>query len=159
MDVPLAFTLAALVLFLLANAFPILSLNMHGSLQEATLPGCVRILVALGWPWLAAILITTVELAPLACLCGTAYVLIQVKRRRAGNFTGRVFRFVLEFQAWGMAEVFILGTLVAYVKLAGMALVVPGLSLFALAAYIVIAAEAASALDPETVWNALGDGP
>ena len=31
-----------LILFGLANAFPLLSLRLHGSAQEASIPGCVR---------------------------------------------------------------------------------------------------------------------
>lgn len=58
-----------------------------------------------------------------------------------------------------MAEVFILGILVSYVKLAKMAVVVPGPSLFALGAFIVVAAAAVSALDVGSVWEALRSQP
>ena len=159
LDIPLALSLASLVLFGFANAFPLLVLRLHGSTQEATIPGCVRALVSLGWPWLAAILITTVVLAPPVYLGGLAYVLFQARRRRVGPWTARIFRIVQEFQAWAMTEVFLLGILVAYVKLTDMAIVAPGFSIYALAAFIFATSSVTSSLDPDAVWDALGDRP
>ena len=154
-DRTLALAVTALVLFALANAFPILKLHLHGMAQDATIPGCVQMLAASGWIWLALIIFITVELAPLAHLLGVTYVLVQVKRGRATHRTARVFRTVLKLEMWGMAEVFVLGIIVSYVKLSQMALVSTGLSLYALVGFIVIAAAELSSLDPATVWDAL----
>ena len=156
-DVALALHFAALILFLLALSFPVMSLRLHGTVQEASIPGCARILANLGWPWLSAVLITTVILAPLAHLGGMIYVLLQIRWRRPKRWTVLIFRIVEQFGAWGMTEVFILGILVSYVKLAKMAVVVPGPSLFGLGAFIVVAAAAVSALDIGSVWEALGN--
>ena len=155
MDVALALYLSALVLFLLANAFPLLSLRLHGTVQEATIPGCARLLANLGWPGLSTVLITTVILAPLAHLGGMVYVLAQIRWPRSNPLTAWIFRIVEQFGAWGMVEVFILGIIVSYVKLAKMAVVVPGPSIYGLGAFIIIAAAAVSALDTGSVWEAL----
>lgn len=155
-DVALALHLTALILFFLAVAFPVMSLRLHGTVQEVSIPGCARILANLGWPWLSAVLITTVILAPLAHLSGTIYVLLQIRQHHPNRWTVWVFRIVEQFGAWGMAEVFILGIMVSYVKLAKMAVVVPGPSLFGLGAFIVVAAAAVSALDIGSVWEDLG---
>jgi paraquat-inducible protein A len=157
LDTPLALAFTSLVLFGIANAYPLLVLQLHGSWQEATIPGCAKALVTLGWPWLAAILITTVIVAPPIYMCGLSFVLIQAKRHRNGPWTARIFRIVLEFQTWAMSEVFLLGILVAYVKLTDMALVAPGFSIYALAGFIITVSAVASSLDPMTVWDALGD--
>ena len=155
-DVALALHVAAMVLFLLAISFPLLTLHLHGTAQEASIPGSARILANLGWPWLSTVLITTVILAPLAHLSGMIYVLLQLRRRQPNRWTARIFRIVEQFGAWGMAEVFILGIIVSYVKLAQMAVVVPGPSLYGLGAFIVVAAAAVSVLDIGSIWEALG---
>lgn len=157
-DLALALYLAALVLFALANMFPLLSLRLHGAVKEASLPGCASLLAELGWPWLAAILITTVILAPTMHLAGMAWVLFQVRRGRQNAWTARLFRLVEQFQTWGMAEVFVLGIIVSYVKLAKMAVILPGPSLYALGAFVLTAAAALSAVDPAAVWHDLGAG-
>lgn len=155
LDMPLAFALAALIFFGLANLFPILSMNLHGQVHEATLPGCVHMLSVLGWPWLAAIVLTTVEVAPLAYLGGLVHVLLRAKAGKVGRTSARMFRMVQELPGWVMAEVFILGVLVAYVKLAKMAPVKPGVSLFALGAFVLAVAAAEASLDPRAVWAAI----
>lgn len=155
-DAALALHVAALVLFLLATSFPLLTLHLHGTTQEASIPGSARILANMGWPWLSAVLITTVILAPFAHLSGMIYVLLQIRGPRPNRWTARIFRIVEQFGAWGMAEVFILGIIVSYVKLAQMAVVVPGPSLYGLGAFIVAAAAAVSVLDIGAVWEALG---
>lgn len=158
LDVPLTITFVALLLFATANAFPLLVLQLHGSIQLASIPGCVKALVNLGWPWLAAILITTVVLAPPVYLGGLAYVLVQARRKRATRWTMRVFRIVQEFQPWGMTGVFLLGILVSYVKLKDMAVVLPGPSIYALAAFTVAMAALITSLEPTSVWDALEEG-
>ena len=155
LDGALALHLAALVLFLLANAFPLLVLNFRGTTQEASIPQCARILVDVGWPWLSAVLVTTVILAPLAHVLGMILVLAQLRLGRAGFWTLRTFRLMEEFKGWGMAEVFMLGLLISYVKLARWAVTVPGPSLFALGAFMVLAVAGEAALDPRDVWNRL----
>jgi len=156
LDAVLALHLTALILFGLANAFPLLSLRLHGSAQEASIPGCVRLLAALGWPWLSATLLTTVILAPLVHLAGMTVILAQIARRRQGRWTARAFRVLEEFRNWGMVEVFLLGFIVSFAKLARMATVVPGPSFYALAGFIVAAALAISTLDSRAVWEAHG---
>lgn len=156
LDAVLALHVTALILFGLANLFPLLSLRLHGSMQEASIPGCVRILAVLGWPWLSATLLTTVILAPLVHLAGMTVILAQITRGRPGAWTARAFRVLEEFRNWGMVEVFMLGFIVSFAKLARMATVVPGPSLYALAGFIVAAALAVSSLDARAVWEAHG---
>lgn len=158
-DITLALALTALILFGLANAFPILQMHLHGRVQEATIASCALHLFAHGWFWLGLIILITVELAPCAYLAGVTVVLVQVRRRRASRRTARLFRFVLKMQAWAMAEVFVLGIIVSYVKLSQMALLSVGISLYALVGFIVITAAELSALDPATVWDAMERQP
>jgi paraquat-inducible protein A len=155
LDIPLALSITALVLFGFSNAYPLLSLQLHGTVQEATMGGCVTALIRLGWPWLATILIMTVLAAPPIYLAGLTYVLVRTKVGRMDRWTCRVFRIVQEFQPWGMTSVFMLGVLVAYVKLGDMAIVRPGASLYALAGFIFAMAALITTLDPTDVWDAL----
>lgn len=155
LDMPLAFAIAALIFFGLANLFPILSMRMSGQLEEATLPGCVRLMAAQGWPWLSAIVLTTVEVAPLAYLGGLVHVLIRARTGKVGRTSARMFRLTQELPGWAMAEVFLLGVLVAYVKLTKNAAVTPGPSLYALGAFVVTIAAAEASLNPHAVWAAI----
>ena len=54
-----------------------------------------------------------------------------------------------------MMEVFMVGILVAFVKLSKMASIIPGAALYAFMALIFVLAASASALDPHIVWGKL----
>jgi paraquat-inducible protein A len=54
-----------------------------------------------------------------------------------------------------MMDVFMLGILVAVVKLSQMATILPGVSLFAFAALILVLGAAQAALNPDLVWSAV----
>ena len=155
----LALVLTSLFLFLMAQALPLLTLRLHGTTQETTLLACIGLLIHTGWPWLAAVLIVTVELAPTAYLCGLAFVLAQAAQGRASRRTARVFRVVQEIEGWAMLEVFILGALVAYVKLTKLAQVVPGGSLYSLAGCVLILVWAVDAMDIPAIWQAAEEVP
>jgi paraquat-inducible protein A len=64
-----------------------------------------------------------------------------------------IFRLLQKVQPWSMMEVFMLGILVSIVKLAGMASMIPGASLFAFLALIFVLAASMATLDPHLVWE------
>jgi len=70
-----------------------------------------------------------------------------------------LFRFYLDTQPWGMMEIYMIGILVALVKLGKMATVVPGLSVIAFGILIFVIAAAFSALDMHLVWERLEKKP
>jgi paraquat-inducible protein A len=57
-----------------------------------------------------------------------------------------------------MLEVFMLGILVSMVKLAKMASIVPGVSLYAFVALIFVLAATTASLDSHLVWDRLDNG-
>ena len=68
----------------------------------------------------------------------------------------RVLRALWVVKPWGMVEVFMLGVLVALVKLAHLASVVPGVALWSFGALILVFAAAAASFDAEQAWAKLG---
>ncbi|MFM0008543.1 paraquat-inducible protein A, partial [Paraburkholderia dipogonis] len=67
-----------------------------------------------------------------------------------------VFRMLHLARPWGMTEVLILGMLVALVKLAHIASVVPGVALWTFGALMLILAAASAAFDPHDLWQRIG---
>jgi paraquat-inducible protein A len=153
---PLALTLTALVLFLLSNSFPFLAMKSGGFVQETTLLTGIHELWKQELQGLAVLVLFTCVLVPLAQMIGLLYILAPLKwgRRPAGG-AARVFRLVQEVAPWGMMEVFMIGILVALVKLGHMATIVPGISVFSFGALIFAMAAAFSSLDPHLLWDRL----
>lgn len=153
LDRSLAFTAAGLIVFVLANVFPFLSLRMEGQVQDMTLLTGIRELYHQGMPGVAVLVLMTTLASPLIMLTGLLYVLLPLKLDRRLPAMLPVFRWVRHLQPWSMVEVFMLGILVSIVKLAKMAEIVPGISLYSFLALIFILAAVPASLDPQIVWE------
>ena len=159
-DRTLALVVAALLLFALANAFPFLAMQTGGLVQETTLLSGVHELWRQDLRLLAALVFCTCVLVPAAQLAGLLTILLPLRLgRRPPPGAARILRLVQAAAPWGMMEVFMLGILVALVKLGHMATIVPGVSVFSFAALIVVMAAALSTLDPALVWARLDPRP
>ncbi|EGV18622.1 paraquat-inducible protein A [Thiocapsa marina] len=157
----LALTIAGLVLFIVANGFPFLAFEMQGRETQTTLiTGVIDLYRGGDWPIAAVVLFTSI-LAPGLQLALLLMVLVPLAMNRTPPWLPVLFRWVRTLVPWGMMDVFMVGILVAVVKLADMASIVPGASLFAFAALIFVLAAAQAALDPDLVWSRVpitGDG-
>ncbi len=151
----LALTVAGVVLFLVANSFPFLSFEMQGQTTETTLATGVLDLYAAGRWELAALVGFTSILAPGLQLALLLAVLVPLKLGRLPAWLAGLFRYARTLDPWGMMDVFMLGILVAVVKLSDMATLVPGTALFAFVVLILVLAWAQAALDPDIVWSAI----
>lgn len=149
----LALSIAAALLFAVANVFPFLSFDMRGQVTETTLMTGVFDLYDQGVPEIAALVLVTAVLAPLLQISLLLYVLFPVHAGWIPWQMARAFRLLRRVQPWSMMEVFMVGILVAVTKLAGMAEVVPGLALWAFGLLIFVLAAAMSSLDPHAVWE------
>ncbi len=149
----LALTLTALALFTLANLFPLLNLRLGGREEALTLiEGALTFLDQGHWG-LAGLVFFTSLLFPLLRLLGLAYVLLPLWRGRIPPRLGPVFRWTQAFSPWSMAEIFLLGGLVAAVKLGDMAAIIPGTAAYAFIGMIFINAWIGFKLEPRMIWD------
>jgi paraquat-inducible protein A len=152
----LLLTLAALILFVIANTFPFLTFELEGNADTSTLLTGVRSLYDQGmWP-LALLVLLTATVVPLAWLLSTAYVLLPLWLGRVPWGVAQVFRFTELLRPWAMMEVYLLGVIVAYVKLSDLARLELGIALFAFVGLIVVMIAAQAALEPHEIWRRLG---
>ena len=150
-----ALSVAALLLFVAANVFPLLTMRTQGNETEATIISGSRILWNQGNRGLAALVLVTTFVAPLVHNVLTLYVLIPLGFRLKAPAAADVFRWLNHIRVWSMAEVFVLGVLVSLVKLADMAEIVPGIALWAMGLLIPVLTASMATLDPDEVWDRL----
>ncbi len=151
----LAFAITGLILYVIANMFPLLSLKAMGLMQDSTLLSTAISLFQEGRPFLSVVLLLTTIVFPATTLIGTIYILLQVKTDNTDEFTAPLFRFLRSTDAWGMLEIFMLAMLVAIVKLGDLADVIFGVSLYAFVLLILALSLLSASLDPHDVWNKL----
>jgi paraquat-inducible protein A len=159
LDQPLALAIAALILFLVANFFPILGLDIKGRHSETTLLGAALELRSHDMSMVAGLVLFTTVVVPALELLGILYVLAPLKLNRRLPGQRWVFKLIHRLEPWGMLEVFLLGVLVALVKLAHMASIAPGWSLWLIGGFILLMAATSTALNPDEIWRWLIKSP
>ena len=149
----LAFALAGLILFILANSFPFLGLKIGSQVRETTLITGIHELYVEGMHVIAILVLITTVLAPFIQMLCMLYILLPLRFHHLSKGLPRVFRFVNSVGPWGMMEVFMVGILVSVVKLAGMAKIIPGISLYSFLALIFVLAAMIVSLDSHLIWQ------
>lgn len=149
----LALALAGLILFCIANTFPFLSLKLEGQVRETTLLTGIMGLYQQGMHGLSILVLLTSVIFPLVQLMGLVYLLLPILAGGPARHAAAVFRALGRLRPWSMTEVFMLAILVAMIKLAKMADIVPGPALWAFVVLIFVLVAAFSGLNPEDVWQ------
>ncbi|MGB5623499.1 MAG: paraquat-inducible protein A [Gammaproteobacteria bacterium] len=151
----LALTLSSLFLYIVANSFAFLKFGTPGNLRTTSLVTGIETMWQEGEPLLAALIATVGVIMPGLMIVLSLYVLLPLYLGRRVPDMIEVFRALLHVREWAMVEVFVVGILVAYVKLAAMADLVPGVSAYAFALLMITQAWTLSAVEPRIVWRRL----
>lgn len=149
----LALNLAAIVFFLLANCFPIVAIQSTGNIIFASLLGVTDALHQQDMNLVALVVLATTVIFPSLDLLSTCGLLLFAKWRHLSAALVWLFRLRSAIKPWSMIEIFVLGALVAIVKLGSIADVTPGIGLWSLCTFIVLSAAVSHAFDPVEFWN------
>lgn len=154
-DLCLALTLAGLVTFVIAQLNPIVGLEVQDQVQSATLWEAVSRLYSDGaWVMSALVLLTTM-ICPAVELGAICYLLLALRDGDVTPGFATVLRITQAVRPWVMVEVFMLGVLVAVVKLSAMAEIVTGVGVWSFAALMLLLTLASATLEDEPLWAAL----
>lgn len=155
-DRELAIAFAALITFLIANAFPIVELEANGITTRTTLIGAVLNLID-GDRTLIAFMVATVTIAfPFVEMMALIYLLMPLRLGRKPPGFDLILRTIQAVRPWGMIEVFMLGVLITVVKMTSLARVIPEIAMFAFGALTFLIAALVS-FDPRDLWDLADD--
>src|ERR1700723_197656 len=152
-DTAIALGLTALVLFLLSNAYPIVAIQYNGETRVVTLMGAALGFYRQGHAGLAALVFMTTVVSPFLQITSLLYLLIPLRQRRSAPGQNRIFRLIAQVRPWTFVEVFMLGTLVALVRLSAYARVVPGVALWSCGLLMLTLAALTSRTTPGQFWH------
>jgi paraquat-inducible protein A len=138
LDVMLALATAALIVLIIANVYPIMTLQVSNTTREATLWGAILATYDTGVGFVALLAALTVFFFPLLQILLYLHVLLPMRWGMRGAGFKWSMHALRAMQPWSMVEVFVLGVLVAVVKLASMAEVTPQLGMWGFAILTVL---------------------
>ena len=151
-DVALALAVTTVILLLLLNSFPLLSLKVQQVTRDTTLLHAALAMWDDGMHILSLLVIITTILAPAMQISVAIYLLCVLKFGDARRALGAPLRLLQTLRPWSMIEIFMLGLLVSLVKLQHMADIVIGPALWSCASLIFFTAALTSVLTPRNVW-------
>jgi paraquat-inducible protein A len=149
---PLALGLTALVLLLLSVSFPLLEFTLQGNRDATYLLAGIAELYGQGRPVLATVVMMTTLVAPVLHILLLIHIYLPLAMGRRPLAFPMALRLAQRVIPWSMLEIFLLGVLVAAVKLAGEATIVPGPAAWTLAALVVALAAASTQVHPHRLW-------
>ncbi len=152
-DRPLALTLAAALVFIVANTAPLMGLSAVGRHASTTIINGAYEMWLQDEKLTAAMVAFCAIIAPGGYILFMLTVLLAVRRPPAPHWVGEMLRWADSMQPWSMNEVMILGILVALIKIAELATVDAGIGMYALGGLVVLFTAIGITFDPREVWK------
>ena len=154
-----ALVVAAVILYVPANVFPVMTVTSLGKTQSDTILSGVIFLLHHGmWP-LAALIFFASVFVPLLKLVVMAYLALSVQLRstwRPAERT-RLYHVTEAVGRWSMVDIYVVTILVALVKLGNLATIQAGAGAVFFGAVVVVTMFAAESFDPRLIWDAAAE--
>jgi paraquat-inducible protein A len=157
LDQAIALTLTALILLTILCTTTLMNVQTAGIMLSAGLFSGPAELVRRQMSVLAVVIVFVTVIAPFGKLAATLYVLVRLNEARPPRHLRRVFIWAERLRPWSMIEVFVLGVLVAYVKLGDLVQIGLEVGVYALFALTFVIVWADVALDRQAIWAQLGE--
>jgi paraquat-inducible protein A len=161
-----AFVLAATVLYIPANIYPVLTVIQLGAGSPSTILGGVEELLAAQQYPLAVLVFFASILVPLFKLLGLSVMLGTVQLATPGAGAGfllgqrtALYHVVAWIGRWSMVDIFMESLLGALVQFGAFVTIDPGYGAVAFCAVVFITILAADSFDPRLMWDAAGRNP
>lgn len=150
-----ALSLAALVMYLPANLYPILHMSAYGAYSESTVWDGTMGLLENGEWFVGIVVLVASIVVPLLKIAGLFFLVVAARFRLGRRLRSqtRLYKVIDIIGPWAMLDVFLLAVLVALVKLNDLATVLPGPGLAAFTAMVVFTMLASSSFDAKLIWN------
>lgn len=149
----LALTLAAAILYVIANSVPMLGLTIVGRGASAAVIGGAQHLWENGQVIVGVLVLFTAVIAPAMQIGFMLAIVLAAHLARTPRWVGTLLRHHPTTRTWSMIEVMMLGVLVALIKIADYATVIPGVALFVLWSLVFLLAAIQANFDPRQVWE------
>jgi len=152
-DLPLVLTVTAAILYVIANAWPLMDLSAVGRDASTTIAGGAYQM------WMDGQEIIAVLIAFCAVIAPGGYLLLMLTLQLAARLTppphwvAEMLRWAHHFEMWSMLEVMMLGILVALIKIAEVATVHAGIAMYAVGALMLLFPGIMATFDARELWR------
>ena len=111
------YALTALILLLMANLFPFMTLNLKGTLTTISVFSSVKALFDNQLTLLGILMLFTIMIFPAWYLLAVLWSIISYRYRLLTRLTRRFMHWFYHISPWNMLEVYLIGVMVTLVKI------------------------------------------
>ena len=155
MQFTLAWTIAALIMFIPANTYPMMVFYSFGNPDASTILQGIAIFIQLGMLPVAVIIFIASFIVPLGKIIGLFVLMYNVKRKDKVNLKqqGKLYHLVEFLGPWSMLDVFVVAIMAAVVNLGFITSIEAdsGITYFSL--MVIFTMFAAESFDPRLLWD------
>ena len=154
-----ALVIAAAILYIPANYYPVLTVMQLGAGQPSTILGGVEELVTARQYPLALLVFFASIAVPMLKLIGLSVMLITIQTGRAGWLRDRtrLYHVVRFIGRWSMIDIFMEALLGALVAFGAVITIEPGVGALAFCGVVILTMFAAETFDPRLMWDAAAE--
>jgi paraquat-inducible protein A len=138
LDHGLALSLTAFVMFLLANFFPLVQIEILGHEQFITISKTFLSLFEHGFYLVSLLCAVLIFLFPLTIIFLYISLFTLLKLKRGEQLTKKILVLLSHLLPWSMSDIFLISILVALVKLIGYAQIQMGIAFYTLILFVLI---------------------
>lgn len=155
----LALLIAACILYVPANIYPIMYTDQLGTTEVSTILGGVILLIEMGSIPIALVIFLFSVMVPIGKILVLFYLVWTVQRSPQVSAGQRAAMYaVTDFIGkWSMVDVFVVAILSALVHLGGLMVIRPGIAALAFAGMVILTMLAAESFDPRLIWDTADD--
>ncbi|MCW4151771.1 paraquat-inducible protein A [Halomonas sp. 18H] len=155
----MALALASLITLLVAVLHPFLGFSVQGVSNHIELTQSATQLLGFHEPVVAIAVLLTIMVLPSLYLLSVIWLQAGLLWGRPLPLSRGIARSLAHLEPWMMADVFLVGTLVSLIKIAGLADIDLGAGFWAFGVFVVLLVATSQSLDRDWLWFALAGEP
>lgn len=150
-DKTLGYTLTALILYIPANLFPFMKIEMYGVETHPTIwSGIVSLSKGDSW-YLGVVVFMASMLIPFLKLLALFYLSLTKTNPKNKKIKLKLFHFIDKIGPWSMLDIFLLAVMIAVLKLDSMASAAVGVGSFMFLLVVIFTIMACSSLNKQLI--------
>ncbi len=150
-----AFLIAAVVLYIPANIYPMMTVNVLGKTKPDTILSGIIALFESGMWYLGIIVLIASFIVPVVKILVLGFLLISVQLNWKWQTRERsaMYRAIEFIGRWSMLDIFVVSISIAVVSLGKAATIYAGLGVRAFAMVVILTMFASMTFDPRLIWD------
>lgn len=154
---PAAYAFSALIMLVIACLFPFVKMSAAGIENEISMFQIIEIIMGTRYSGLALFFLLFSLIIPAFCM--VTIILLGLRVHLPKSIKVLITRILFQMKSWCMAEIFLAGGLVSFVKLIAYGDIGIGMSFLPYCAFCMMQVRAFQCLDRHWLWNRIEEAP